>query len=1561
MKNIFNIFFLISSIISCIKIVSTKPISTAITPLLLVIGIGLLIDGIEEVKRYRNDITTNNTKTKVYKSSKIRKIIWSEVKIGNLIKVEKDELIPSDLLVICSSNKDFSFYLQTSNVDGETSLKQREALIYTQKIFLDKGIPKDEINLKKIFTNIDCSEDNKNCFIEVEQPNKNIYAINGSITFNANEKIYFDIKNTAIRGARLKNTNFIYGIVIYTGNETKIMKNIIKYKYKTAFLDKIIDKITLIILIVRLFFVLIFMCIGIICRYAYLPNYDNKSKIIKYEYEYIFYYRHFDGKLEKKTTLENIKYFTSHFILTQNLLPTSLALLFAISKIIQSLFIEFLDKHLRKNPNEKMKCFSTELLGELGSVKYIFSDKTGTLTKNETQFRGCSIFTCLFDEMNNNIDSNIDLINLNIKFPSNPIFANHNSASSVTNFSNQFNINNLLNRLKLKNIPLDIKNIEGCPFSSQGEAIEEFILNMALNHDIVCENIKGEIKYQGTNPDEVTLVGAAKELGYCFTGKSGNILTVKRKIYSKNGINDNEEIKKYEVLLKIPFSSERQRSSIIVKELRNSQIKIYNKGSDTKIFEGINNYSRDNILEKTKEHVDNFARCGLRTLCYSFKKISDNEFKEWFVKYNEMKEYLKINSNNKENEIENLIKEIESNCFLLGATALEDQLQDNVKNDIQKFIDAGINFWMLTGDKMDTAESIGNSIKLFDSDTEVYKINGLNQKEIIERMKEIKKKIKEAQSELSTLNITEEHEKKEDIIKKMDTLMKTVQNKIEIIYEEEEEKEGLKDCIEKNYTEIGSKKKIKCNENGSCKGAIQFSESRILNSINNKVKGNKVNENKANGNKVNEINIINNEPNSIVLIDKEENEDEDEDEKKQKINPRKQSIPNMSIFKFMIDNKYYVNSDVDLENMSIVKGNVAQPNMVFSKSSIKEDDSIHNDNDVKDNKDNNKIIERYKNNHEDIIITDRNNSFCNNKNSFSKSFEVSNNKSKSKTNFYSPFYRNINGKKNDNYSIINNNRHNKYKKIYNLKEQSVLETLKLTINKDFSSKELPFLSRNYRTHRLSVNLPTSAKEFLKYFNTCLEGAKEALILQQKAFTLFKLPYLYGPTNKEKDPLSEDTQKVDWTEKLKFKNYLLHTKIKYSLIINGDSIDFCTADGEASELFWFLIEHSRSIICCRCSPIQKCNIVKFVKKNTKEITLAIGDGENDVNMIKEANVGVGIFGKEGYQAAYNSDYAFSQFKYLRILLFVNGRFALLRNTYFVNMFFLKNYIYSFQGILYQFFSLFSGNFFYDELYDTMFNTIISIIPLIAYSVLDEDIDFNNEKYRDLFPDMYKQDRDSKPFNIIKYLVITFISFILSLILFSIFNISYFKMIRNSNGDPASFYDLIFNLYISIIFIHFFMVYIDSSLFNYLIIICFILQFLADILFLIIMNVINDNKLSGILGILMKSNISFFGIVISCASICLPFYILRRAELFFGMNISNLIKTNKLDIIYKGKFYRKKIAQMIRATRAIAKFKKIQKDLMADENANNNIENNLIDRNMIKIVEHYNENVKYKKKK
>ena len=228
MKSLLSIIFLVTSIISCIKIISTKSTSSALIPFLMVLGIGIVLDLIEELKRYKNDRLTNNTKTKVYSNKKFRNIVWSKINVGNLIKIKKDEMIPADLFVLCTSNKDGSFYLQTASLDGESNLKQREVLMDIQKIFYKQKI-KDENKLEKIFQGIN-DEGEENCYIEVEQPNKNIYEIYGNIVLNKNEKNHFEARNTAIRGALLKNTNYIYGIVIYTGNDTKIMKNFIKYK-----------------------------------------------------------------------------------------------------------------------------------------------------------------------------------------------------------------------------------------------------------------------------------------------------------------------------------------------------------------------------------------------------------------------------------------------------------------------------------------------------------------------------------------------------------------------------------------------------------------------------------------------------------------------------------------------------------------------------------------------------------------------------------------------------------------------------------------------------------------------------------------------------------------------------------------------------------------------------------------------------------------------------------------------------------------------------------------------------------------------------------------------------------------------------------------------------------------------------------------------------------------------------------------------------------------------------------------------------------------------------------
>ena len=99
MKSFLNIFFLLNTILSSIKIFSTKSTWSALSPFLIVVAIGLVLDGIEEIKRYRNDVKTNNTKVKVYKNKKLRNIEWSKVKIGNLVKVKKEENIPADMLV----------------------------------------------------------------------------------------------------------------------------------------------------------------------------------------------------------------------------------------------------------------------------------------------------------------------------------------------------------------------------------------------------------------------------------------------------------------------------------------------------------------------------------------------------------------------------------------------------------------------------------------------------------------------------------------------------------------------------------------------------------------------------------------------------------------------------------------------------------------------------------------------------------------------------------------------------------------------------------------------------------------------------------------------------------------------------------------------------------------------------------------------------------------------------------------------------------------------------------------------------------------------------------------------------------------------------------------------------------------------------------------------------------------------------------------------------------------------------------------------------------------------
>ena len=227
-------------------------------------------------------------------------------------------------------------------------------------------------------------------------------------------------------------------------------------------------------------------------------------------------------------------------------------------------------------------------------------------------------------------------------------------------------------------------------------------------------------------------------------------------------------MREFDVLQKFDFTSERQRSSIIVRDLSSNKIMIYVKGSDKKIFAGKGKFSADNIYEISQKHVDQFARQGLRTLCYSFKYLDENEYNNWVKEYDDLK-YQAINNKNLNSQLDQMIEKLEGDSIILGVTALEDKLQDRVKEDIEDFIDAGINFWMITGDKMDTAETIGYSCGIISEDNDVYKIReNKDVEQVIKEMEDIKQKISKVDEELE--QITEQHQQK---LEKIRTLTKS--------------------------------------------------------------------------------------------------------------------------------------------------------------------------------------------------------------------------------------------------------------------------------------------------------------------------------------------------------------------------------------------------------------------------------------------------------------------------------------------------------------------------------------------------------------------------------------------------------------------------------------------------------------------------------------------------------------------------------------------------------------------------------------------------------------------
>lgn len=199
---------------------------------------------------------------------------------------------------------------------------------------------------------------------------------------------------------------------------------------------------------------------------------------------------------------------------------------------------------------------------------------------------------------------------------------------------------------------------------------------------------------------------------------------------------------------------------------------------------------------------------------------------------------------------------------------------------------------------------------------------------------------------------------------------------------------------------------------------------------------------------------------------------------------------------------------------------------------------------------------------------------------------------------------------------------------------------------------------------------------------------------------------------------------------------------HALIIDGNTLSLLTSP-EVERLFVDVSLRCKTVICARVTPLQKAEMVKVVRKYVKSNTLAIGDGGNDVSMIQEADIGVGIKGKEGAQAARAADYAMGEFRHLKRLLAVHGRYSYVRTSGTINLSFYKNVFFSCTQFIFQFFCFASGTTLHDQWIVTSWNAIVTLLPPFMYGIFERDLEVDTVLR---FPVVYGSNRGNKLFSL-----------------------------------------------------------------------------------------------------------------------------------------------------------------------------------------------------------------------
>uniref|UniRef100_A0A8C5RFR7 Phospholipid-transporting ATPase n=1 Tax=Laticauda laticaudata TaxID=8630 RepID=A0A8C5RFR7_LATLA len=489
--------------------------------------------------------------------------------------------------------------------------------------------------------------------IRCEAPNNRLGRFTGTLSFKK-EKFALDNEQLLLRGCIIRNTDWCFGLVIFAGPDTKLMQNSGKTTLKRTSIERLMNYLVLVI----------FLFLAIMCLILAIGNCI---------WEYNQGYR-FQVYLPWATDVNSAFFsaflvFWSYVIILNTVVPISLYVSVEIIRLGNSCYIDWDHKMYYPPHDMPAQARTTTLNEELGQIRYIFSDKTGTLTKNIMIFNKCCIAGKLYGKK--------------VDFSWNPL------ADPKFAF-------------------YDCRLLEAV--KARDESTHRFFRLLSLCHTVMPEETKeGTLVYQAQSPDEGALVTAARNFGFVFRARTPTTITVV----------EMGTTVVYDLLAILDFNNVRKRMSVIVRN-PSGQLTLYCKGADTILYQLLHPSCKQ-LEEETTEHLDEFAGEGLRTLVVAYRDLEESYFESWRKRHHKANTSLQ----DREGKLSKVFEEIERDLQLLGATAVEDKLQDGVPQTIEILGRANIKIWVLTGDKQETAVNIGYSCNmLYDAMKDIFTISG---------------------------------------------------------------------------------------------------------------------------------------------------------------------------------------------------------------------------------------------------------------------------------------------------------------------------------------------------------------------------------------------------------------------------------------------------------------------------------------------------------------------------------------------------------------------------------------------------------------------------------------------------------------------------------------------------------------------------------------------------------------------------------------------------------------------------------------------------------------------